>query len=448
MANAPVPPQNLEAEESVLGAVMLGTHVLDNVVEFVSPSDFYRESHGKIFAAATAIHAEGLPIDAITLAEALDRSGELASVGGKARIHELASLVPATANAVHYAKIVREKSIQRGLIHTGQNIARLGFEAQDPLEALEEAQQQVFELSRDRSQRGIETIGHDIREEYERLVRLHEEGRSVTGLETGYHQLDLMTAGFQPGNLVVLAARPSMGKTAVGLSFLAHNAIHKKVPGLLFTLEMSRSEVRQRLLSLEAYVDLHALRTGRLDADDWAKVGHAIAKLEHAPLYVDDQGDLTMVELRARARRHKLKHESLGLIVVDYLQLMVSGIKADSRVLEVGQISRALKVLARELEIPVVAVSQLSRRVEERHDKRPMLSDLRESGNIEQDADLVVFLYRDEYYNPEDPDVEGLAELNIAKHRNGPTGNVKLTFVKRHARFSDPPLSGDMTVPA
>lgn len=441
MPSAPVPPQNLEAEESVLGAMMLAPGAIGAVGEVLDARDFYRESHAKIYRAALALDARGEPVDAITLADELEVRGDLEGVGGRQRIHELAALVPATANVRHYARIVQEMASLRGLIRAGQEIARLGWERPEVMETLvENAQEIVFGLARDRSRAEIPPVGESIHETYEQLVSLYESGQEVIGIPSGLHALDVMTSGFHPGNLIVLAARPSMGKSALAIGFAAHVALRVARPVALFTLEMSRQEVNHRLLALEGSVDLHKLRTGRLGQDEWARTTGALGRLERAPLYVDDDGAMTMLEIRARARRLKLKHPDLALVVVDYLQLMTGD--GDSREQVIAKVSRSLKVLARELDVPVLALSQLSRGVEGRHDKRPILSDLRESGAIEQDADLVLFVYRDEYYNPEDAEVAGLAEILIAKHRNGPTGMVRATFVKRTARFSEPPLPG------
>ena len=440
MPDAPVPPQNLEAEEAVLGAMLLTPGAIDKVAEEVSARDFYRESHAAIFQVCLDLRGLGQPVDAITVADELEQRDLLARIG-KPRLHELAALVPATANAAHYARIVREAATHRALIQGGMEMARLGWERPDPTPILvERAQEIAFDLARERSRSEIPAVGESMRETYDRLVSLYESGRDVIGVPSGLHSLDVMTSGFHPGNLIVLAARPSMGKSAMAVGFAAHVALRVERPVALFTLEMSRQEVNHRLIALEAGVDLHRLRTGRLRPEDWSRTGETLARLERAPLYVDDDGSMTILEIRARARRLQTKHPDLALVIIDYLQLMTG--EGDSREQVIARISRHLKVLARELNVPIIALSQLSRGVESRHDKRPILSDLRESGAIEQDADLVLFVYRDEYYNPEDPEVAGLAEVLIAKHRNGPTGMVKATFVKRTARFSEPPLPG------
>jgi replicative DNA helicase len=435
-----VPPQNLDAEESVLGAMMLSPSAIAAVSEVFSPDgrEFYRETHAKIYRAALALYAKGEPVDAITLVDELDERGELEDVGGKVRVHELAALVPASANAGHYARIVRETATLRGLIRVGGEIARLGWERDgETTELVDRAEQILFDLSQEKATSEFSHIETLLKESFERITQLYESGADVTGVPSGFRDLDRITSGFQEGNLVVIAARPSMGKSALGLGVAANLAVRKSVPVALFTLEMSKSEVTQRLMCSEAKVESQRLRTGKLSADDWPRLTAACDKLAKAPIYVDDTGSITMMEIRSKARRLKSKHPDLGLIIVDYMQLMTSGTSAENRVQEVSQISRSLKVLARDLDVPIIALSQLSRAVEQRHDKRPILSDLRESGSIEQDADIVMFIYRDEYYNAEESDQQGLAEVIVAKHRNGPTDTVKLSFLKRYAKFSD-----------
>ena len=375
---------------------------------------------------------------ASTLVDELDERGELDDVGGKVRIHELAALVPASANAGHYAQIVKEAATLRGLIRVGGEISRLGWERPgEAPELVDRAEQILFELSQEKATSEFSHIETLLKESFERITQLYESGADVTGVPSGFRDLDRITSGFQEGNLIVMAARPSMGKSALGLGVAANLAVRKNVPVALFTLEMSKSEVTQRLMCSEAKVESQRLRTGKLSADDWPRLTAACDKLAKAPVYVDDTGSITMMEIRSKARRLKAKHPDLGLIIVDYLQLMTSGTSAENRVQEVSQISRSLKVLARDLDVPIVALSQLSRAVEQRHDKRPILSDLRESGSIEQDADIVMFIYRDEYYNGEESEQQGLAEVIVAKHRNGPTDTVKLSFLKRYAKFSD-----------
>ena len=431
------PPQNLEAEESILGAMLLSPGAIAAVGELVTASDFYLSSHGVIFRTAISLYSRGEPVDWVTVVDELEKRGELEAAGGKARVAELAVSVPATANAAHYARIVREMALLRGLIDVGGEVARLGWERPgDTEDLLDRAEQAVFHLSQTRVTSEFSHIEILLKESFERITALYEAGAEVTGVPTGFRDLDRLTSGFQPGNLIVIAARPSMGKSALGLCTAANLAVRHETPVALFTLEMSKSEVTQRLMCSEAKVESQRLRTGKLAVDDWPRLTAACDKLAKAPIYVDDTGSITMMEIRSKARRLKSREPALGLIIVDYMQLMTSGVTAENRVQEVSQISRSLKQLARDLDVPILALSQLSRAVEQRHDKRPILSDLRESGSIEQDADLVAFIYRDEYYNDES-DQQGLAEVILAKHRNGPTDAMKLSFLKRYAKFAD-----------
>jgi replicative DNA helicase len=399
--------------------------------------DFYRESHAKIYRSALDLYQHGQPVDAITVADKLDERGELQEIGGKARIHEIATLVPATSNAGHYARIVREMATLRGLTVVGEQIQRLGWERPgETPELVDRAEQMVFDLAQHRIRGSFERVDELVRQSFEQITRMYESGGEMTGTPTGFRDVDHMTSGLQPGNLVVVAGRPSMGKSAFALGMAANLGLQQGIPVAVFTLEMSKLEVAQRLMCAEARVELQRLRTGRLTNDDWPRLVKACDALTKTPIYVDDTRLTTMLEIRAKARRLKAREPKLGLIVIDYLQLMSSGSNAENRVQEVSQISRSLKVIAGDLEVPVVALSQLSRAVESRTDKRPLLSDLRESGSIEQDADLVMFLYRDEYYNEQSED-QGLAEVILAKHRNGPIGTEKLAFLKRFAKFAD-----------
>jgi replicative DNA helicase len=436
--DAIVPPQNLEAEESVLGAMLLSASAVGTVGEILDASDFYRESHAKIFRAALGLWQKGEPVDAITLTNELDERGQLEEVGGQARVAELAALVPSTSNVEHYARIVKEMAMLRGLVRVGQEITRIGYERQGEVtDLVDRAEQMVFELGQQRETSDFSHIDALLKESFERITQLYEAGVDITGVPSGFRELDLLTSGFQPGNLVILAARPSMGKSALGLCVAANLGVRHDIPVALFTLEMSKSEVTQRMMCSEAKVESQRLRTGRLAPDDWPRLTAACDRLMKAPIYVDDTGSTTIMEVRSKARRLKSREPRLGLIIVDYLQLMTSGATVENRVQEVSQISRALKILARDLDVPILAMSQLSRAVEQRHDKRPILSDLRESGSLEQDSDLVFFVYRDEYYLGEESDQQGLAEVILSKHRNGPTGTVKLSFLRRYAKFAD-----------
>jgi replicative DNA helicase len=432
-----IPPQNVEAEEYVLGAMLLAPGAIGAVSEILRADDFYRSSNGRVYQAALALYGRGEPVDAITLADELDKRAELDDIGGRARIHELAALVPASANAAHYARIVHEMAILRGLIAAGQRIADLGYERKaETVELVDQAESIIFALSQSRVTSEFSHIEQLLKESFERITALYEAGAEITGIPSGFRDLDRITSGFQPGNLVVVAARPSMGKSALALCIAANLGVRKNTPVALFTLEMSKAEVTQRLMCSEAKVESQKLRSGKLAPDDWPRLTAACDKLARAPIYVDDTGSITMMEIRSKARRLKAREPGLGLLIVDYLQLMTSGSSVENRVQEVSQISRSLKVLARDLEVPILALSQLSRAVEQRHDKRPILSDLRESGAIEQDSDIVAFIYRDEYYN-EESDQQGLAEVIVAKHRNGPTDTVKLSFLRRYAKFHD-----------
>jgi replicative DNA helicase len=433
-----VPPQNLEAEESILGALLLSASALGVVTEILNASDFYRESHGTIYKTALELWAKGEPVDAITLADLLDEKGELERVGGPGRIAELAALVPSTSNVEHYARIVKEMATLRGLVRVGHEIGRLGMERPgETTDLVDRAEQMVFELAQQRTTNDFSHIEDLLKESFARIMHLYEAGADITGVPSGFRELDRLTSGFQPGNLIILAARPSMGKSALALCMAANLGVRHQIPVGLFTLEMSKAEVTQRMMCSEAKVESQRLRSGKLAQEDWPRLTAACDKLMKAPIWVDDTGSITMMELRSKARRLKTKAPTLGLIIVDYLQLMTSGSNVENRVQEVSQISRSLKVLARDLEVPIVALSQLSRAVESRQDKRPILSDLRESGSIEQDADLVGFVYRDEYYHGEESDQQGVAEIILAKHRNGPTDSIKLSFLKRYAKFAD-----------
>ena len=423
-AEGTVPPQNLEAEESVLGAMMVAPGAIASVSEVLDAGDFYRESHAKIYRAALNLYGKNEPVDAITLTNELERRGELEAVGGRVRLHELARLVPPASSARHYAEIVRETATLRGLIRAGGEIAQLGWEREgEPTELVARAEQLVFELGERRAQGDLVLFKDTLVETFQRISHLYESGAEVTGLPTGFKDLDRLTAGLQPANLIILAARPSMGKSAFALEIAASVAVDHERPCAFFSLEMSRQEVAQRLICSRGKVDSHAIRTGRL---------------ESAPLFVDDTPALSLLELRARAQTLKRRQPDLGLIVVDYLQLMTTGRSDESRLQEVSAISRGLKEIAKDLDLPVVALSQLSRAVEQRHDKRPVLSDLRESGSIEQDADLVMFLYRDEYYERDEADdsKKGIAEVIVAKHRNGPVGAFNVAFIGRYAKFA------------
>ena len=433
----PTLPVNLDAEESVLGAMMLSRGAIVACAEIIGPRDFYRESHGHIFRAIIDLDLEDRPADAITVVEKLASRGQLIDGSGQ-HVHDLFALVPAAANAAHYARIVRDHSQLRDLIRAGGDIARLGYERPGEVpELVERAEQIVFDLAHARSTGELRHVSEGLDETHARMVAA--QSSIVTGVPTGLQQLDVATAGLQPGNLIVLAARPSMGKSALATTIIHHVAALAGKPAALFSLEMSKAEVDQRLLALETGIPLRSLRqSSRLRPNDWSGVASGLERLSRLPIYIDDSGDLHVMELRSRARRLKAKQPDLALVVVDYLQLMVSERRPDNRVQEVSQISRGLKILARDLDVPVIALSQLNRSVESRPDKRPILSDLRESGSIEQDADLVLFVFRPAVYKKDpDDDLKSKAELILAKHRNGPTATVDVRWQANVAAFRD-----------
>ena len=434
-----LPPQNLEAETSVLGAILLSEQALDGVLVDVKlrPEDFYRQRHRLILRAMMRLKEKPEPeaVDFVTVCEELRRSGDLEEVGGEAYVHSLPSMVGAAGNAPHYARIVKDHAILRRLLDATREVQDRVFSfAGDPHELLEQAEAALFRIAHEDHSgelRAIEDVLHD---ELDKLELVSRRGLALTGTPSGFKDVDELTGGFQPGNLIVLAARPSMGKSALVTNIAENAAIDHDRPVALFSLEMSETELAQRFIASHAKLNGDDLRKGRVKADRWPKVVKATQKLAAAPLFVDDSSDLGIMELRAKARR--LHHRRpLGLVVVDYLQLMRPEAGTDNRVEQIGQISRGLKILARELDVPVIAVSQLSRAVEARPDKRPLLSDLRESGQIEQDADLVMFIYRDEYYN-RDSERPGEADIILAKHRNGPVGEVVLTFLSRYPKFA------------
>ncbi|HLG68140.1 MAG TPA: replicative DNA helicase [Acidimicrobiales bacterium] len=434
-----VPPHNLEAEESLIGAMLLSSDAAAAAMEICGPADFYKPAHGHIFAAIRALFERGEPVDAVTVADELRRSGLLESVGDPALLVSLQANTPSIANAVHYARIVEEHALLRRLVAVAGEIADLAYAVpEDVAGAVDEAERLVFDVGQRRTVESISSLGDLLVPSLERIEQLANRHDTVTGLRTGYTDLDEMLAGLQPSSLTVVGARPSMGKTSFALGMVAHAGVVERRPVLLFSLEMGHLELTQRILSSEALVDAHRLRIGHLQESDWGKVSTAISRLSDAPIFIDDNPNVTVMDIRARARRLKKTEGDLGLVVVDYLQLMTGRGRAENRQVEVAEISRGLKILARELEVPVVALSQLSRNLEQRQDKRPMLSDLRESGSIEQDADVVLFIYREEQYDPDAPlDRRGMAEIIVAKHRNGRTGSIHLAFRNQFARFDN-----------
>jgi len=430
-----IPPHNIEAEQALLGSMLISADAISLVIEIVKSEDFYSDAHRSIYESINTMFVDGEPIDSITLSENLKSSSSLERVGGKAFIHSLANLVPTAASAVHYANIVSRNATLRGLIRAATEIATIGYEAPEDIElAVDEAESLIFAISDKRVSENFVPIKQVVIENYEHIEKLAKDNNDLTGLSTGFRDLDLKTSGLQKSDLIIVAARPSMGKTALALSIAQHVAVVEKKPVAIFSLEMSRHQLAQRLLASEARIDAQAIRTGKIRDDGWQHLQRAMDRLANAPIHIDDSAGTTIMEIRAKARR-LMQKEKLELIIVDYLQLMTGRNRSENRQQEISEISRSLKILGREMNIPVIAVSQLSRAVEARDNKRPKLSDLRESGAIEQDADLVAFIYRDKYYNPENDD--NIADIIIAKHRNGPTGSVQLSFVDNYAKFEN-----------
>lgn len=431
-----VPPHNIDAEQSLLGSMLISAEAIPEVGEIVKGEDFYRESHQLVYESIISLYSRGEPADAITVAEGLKGKGKLKSVGGKPYIHTLIATVPTAANAKYYAHIVERNAILRALIRAATEVAAVGYEAPEDVEAvIDRAESLIFAVSQKRISEKFTHIKELLTQGFEQIEKLYEKKGHVTGIPTGFTDLDKLCAGLQPSDLIVVAGRPSMGKTSFVLNVAQNVALNEKIPVAIFSLEMSRLQLAQRMMCSEARLDVQALRTGNLKEEDWPKLTDAVGRLAEAPIFIDDTANITIMELRAKARRLMAKQE-LGLIIVDYLQLMQGNIRLENRQQEISEISRALKILGRELEVPVIAVSQLSRAVEQRPNKRPFLVDLRESGAIEQDADLVMFLYRDEQYDP-DTDDKGIAEVIIRKHRNGPTGAIKLVFMEHYTKFAN-----------
>jgi replicative DNA helicase len=434
-----VPPHNEEAEASVLGAILLTEQALDGVLLEVGlkAEHFYRPRHQLIFGSMIHLKEKAEPeaVDALTVCDDLRRAGQLEEAGGEAYVHSLPTVVPAVGAVMHYARIVHDHALLRSLLYTtrdiqGEVLAHRG----EPRELIERAEAALFRIGHDGGSAEMRTIEAVLHEEIDKLEELSRKDVGLTGVPSGFADLDSLTGGFQPGNLIVVAARPSMGKSTLATNIAENAAIDHGVPVALFSLEMSETELAHRFIASQAKVSSDELRKGRVRGDRWPKVLNATEKLASAPIFLDDSSDIGVLEMRAKARR-LASRSGLGLLVVDYLQLVRADTRSDSRVEQVGQISRGLKILARELEIPVIAVSQLSRAVESRNPPIPMLSDLRESGQLEQDADLVMFVYREEYYLKEESERPGEADVIIAKHRNGPIGQVALSFQARYPRF-------------
>jgi replicative DNA helicase len=430
-------PHNLEAERSILGAVLLDNHALNAAVERLRTEDFFLPQHRHIFERMVQLAERQQAIDTITLMEDLVRSGELEAAGGVPYLSQLADGLPRVTNVDHYARIVKEKAVLRNLIHSVSAIQEQALAAGDDADViLDRAESQIFQLAEDRIKAGLIGVKDLVKEGFERLEKIFSEGRRITGLATGYVGLDNETAGLQPSELIILAARPSMGKTALALNIAENVALRQREPVAIFSLEMSKESLLLRLLSSQARVDAHKFRTGHLNRNDWAKLTASLAELGEAPIWIDDSASSTVLEMGAKARRLK-RDRGLSLVIVDYLQLVVPTLnrRSSNRQEEVSSISRALKALAKELKVPVLVLSQLTR-APEREERKPQLADLRESGAIEQDADMVLFINRPNFYKTDVPDEErAKAELIIAKQRNGPTGSLNFVFLSRHTRF-------------
>lgn len=432
-------PHSTEAEQSLLGGLLIDSNAWDKITGLLTETDFYSPQHQIIFVALTELARKNSPFDVLTVAEYLKSINRLSAAGGEVYLFEIANNTPSAANIVAYAEIIRERSILRQLIQVGNQITELAYrpEGRSSRELLQEAESSVFKIAEQGAgQKEAENISSLLAKATARIDDLYHRDEPITGLQTGFYDLDSMTSGLQAGDLIIAAGRPSMGKTVFAMNIAEHAAIKSKKPVLVFSLEMPGEQLAMRSMSSLGHIDQHKLRTGRLADEDWPRITSAVSMLSEAPMFIDDTASLSPSDMRSRARRIAKAHGQLGLIVVDYLQLMhVPGSK-ENRTNEISEISRSLKILAKELHVPVIAISQLNRSLESRHDRRPVMSDLRESGSIEQDADLIAFIYRDEVYN-EDTEEKGIAEIIIAKHRNGPIGRVKLKFFGQFTRFEN-----------
>ncbi len=433
-----LPPQNLEAEQCVLGSIMLQQGAMPRAAEILTEEDFYRDAHKHIFSAMLTLFDRGEPLDLITISNLLKDNNRFEAIGGPTYLATLTDIVPVAANIAYYARIVREKAILRKLIQTSTEIAGRCYEEQDDIDGLlDDVETTVFEISRAKSGQSYHSLKSVISDTFKYIEQLYERKEHITGVPTEYHDFDKMTAGLQRSDLIILAGRPSMGKTALAVNMVQNAALLHKVPVAVFSLEMSKEQLGMRMLCSISRVDAQRLRTGHLKDQDWPKLTRAVTQLSEAPIYIDDTPAITVLEMRAKCRRLKTEH-NIGMVVVDYLQLMRGKANSQSREQEISDISRSLKAMAKELSIPVMALSQLNRSLESRPNKRPQLSDLRESGAIEQDADLIIFIYRDEVYNKaEDNPRKGIAEVIIGKQRNGPTGTVELAFLDRFTSFEN-----------
>lgn len=438
-------PQNIEAEEAVLGAILVNPTTLTKVVETLKPESFYKPAHRHVYEAMLQLFNTNERIDIVSVSDVLSYNSKLEAVGGRAFVNDLSYKVITTSNIEYYAKIVQEKAIKRALINAGSEIVGFGYDINPIDDSLDQAEKLIFDIASKKATTDLTHVKDLVLNTYEKIEYRYEHKDELIGVPTDFYEFDTMTSGLQKSDLIILAARPSMGKTALALNIAQNVAVKAKVPVAIFSLEMSKEQLVQRMLCSQAEVDTQRLKTGHMQSKDWEKLANAMNDFSQAPMYIDDTSGCTLTDIRAKCRRLKMEEKDLGLVVIDYLQLM-EGTGRDDRMQQISAISRGLKTLARELDVPVIALSQLSRAVESRTDKRPMLSDLRESGAIEQDADIVMFIYRDEYYRKSDGEDEevskaaskGESEIIIAKHRNGPVGTVKLLFQGNITKFKNP----------
>jgi len=432
---ARIPPHHIEAEQSVLGSLLIDRNALSEVSGRLKPETFYLEKHREIYEAILSLYEESLPVDIVTVSDVLAKRGTLEKVGDLEYIAHLANSVPTTANVSHYVSIIEDKALLRDLIKVSGEISDMAYQGStEGVEVLNHAEKMIFDISQGMNRSGLEHINSVLDQTFTKLEELCQSKGDITGVPSGFIDLDRKTSGFQNSDLILVAARPAMGKTSFVLN-IAVNAALRKFPVAIFSLEMSRVQLVNRMLALEAMVELEKMRTGKLDAEDWKKIGYSLGPLSKSPIFIDDNASLTTMEMMSKLRKLKLER-GLSLVIIDYLQLMEGRRKTENRQQEISEISRSLKIMAKELNVPVIALSQLSRAPEQRSDHRPVLSDLRESGAIEQDADMVLFLYRDDYYN-ENSEKKNIVEVIIAKHRNGSTGTVELAWIPQYTKFGN-----------
>lgn len=436
LASLKAPPHHLEAERAVLGAILIDNEALHKVLEFLREDDFYREAHRKIFRAMTTLSRHGEPTDIVTVCHSLEAEGSLAMSGGASYLSSLVDSIPSAANITAYGRIIREKAVLRSLIETANQIVTMGYDAASEADStLDAAEKMIFHLGESRLSQNMSPVKDVVKDSFKKIEQLFEARGEITGLATGFRDFDILTSGLQPDDLIILAARPSMGKTSLAINIAENAAIQSRASVAVFSLEMSKEQLVMRMLCSQAMIDSSRLRKGQLHEDDWPRLTKAAGALSDVNIFIDDTPAISVMEMRSKARRLK-REKNLGLIIVDYLQLVRAGVQTQNREQEIADISRTLKGMAKELKVPVLALSQLNRGVESRTNRRPQLSDLRESGAIEQDADIISFIYRDEVYDPQTPD-KGVAEIIIGKHRNGPTGVVRLAFLNQYTKFEN-----------